>query len=57
MKTFRQFCVEATRLDKEIKKTTNEFQSGNLMQKIGAVEKMKKIEAGTGITSFVRPAD
>jgi hypothetical protein len=57
MKTFSQFCREATRLDKEINKTTNEFQSRNLMQKIRAVEKMKKLEAGTGVTSLVRAAD
>ena len=57
MKTFKEFCVEATRLDKEIEKTEKEFRTGNLMQRIRATERMKKLEAGSGVSSLVKPAD
>jgi hypothetical protein len=57
MKTFGQFYAEASRLDKELKKTEQEFRTGNLMQKIRTTERMKKLEAGSGVSSLVKPAD
>jgi hypothetical protein len=59
MKTFNQFCGEARRLDKEIKKLSKTVKNPdeNLFKKVDAVRRMGEIERRTGISSLVRPAD
>jgi hypothetical protein len=59
MKTFKEFCGEATRLDKEVNKLSKTVKNPdeNLFKKVDAVRRMGEIEARTGVSSLVRPAN
>jgi hypothetical protein len=59
MKTFKEFCGEETRLDKEVNKLSKTVKNPdeNLFKKVDAVRRMGEIEARTGASSLVRPAN
>ena len=59
MRTFQEFCWEATRLAKEIDKLSKTVKNPdeNLFKKIHAAKRMGGIEKLTGVSSLVRPAD
>jgi hypothetical protein len=56
MKTFSQFYIESTALDRHLDRLKQEYKSGNLKQKYDAVQKMKEIERRMGVSSLVPPA-
>jgi hypothetical protein len=58
MKTFKEFCGEATRLDKEMKNLSKTVKNPdeNLFKKVDAVRRMGEIEKRLGVSSLVPPA-